>query len=75
MYYNVDAYLPKAMKRAREAAKKGLSLRPEKTEAEKAADDARFSYKAGGGGLQRKRQPKPREVNRTRSSCASPLAR
>jgi hypothetical protein len=46
MKYNIDYYLPKAVM----ARRTGLMRpRPPKTEAEKAADDQRFSYDANRG--------------------------
>ena len=46
MKYNIDYYLPKAVLARRTDS---MPPRPQKTEAEKAADDRRFSYDANRG--------------------------
>jgi hypothetical protein len=46
MKYNIDYYRPKAVLARRKGS---MPPRPEKTEAEKAEDDRRFSYDANAG--------------------------
>ena len=54
MQYNIEAYLPRSIKRARRLAKQGLPAVRELTLAEKLENLERFSYKAGGGGLRKR---------------------
>lgn len=56
MIYNVEGYLPKAIKAARKAAQEGRVVRKEMTPEERKANLERYAYPAGKGWTSKRRK-------------------